>query len=98
MRINPSPIVALNHAAAVAMSEGAEKGLALMDEANAARKLENYSLFHASRADLLRRLNRFDEATIAYTRALQITTNHIEQQYLRKRLGEVTKSNGRRLS
>ena len=96
MRINPSPIVALNHAAAVAMSEGAEEGLALIDEANAAGKLENYYLFHAARADLLRRLNRFDDATTAYMRALPLTTNHIQQQYLRKRLFEVNKTNGRR--
>ena len=94
MRINSSPIIALNHAAAVAMSEGAEKGLALIDEANGNRKLENYYLLHAARADLLRRLNRFDEATTAYTRALSLTTNMIEQRYLRKRLSEVTKTNG----
>jgi len=90
MRINSSPIVALNHAAAVAMSEGAEKGLTLIEAANVKRKLEHYYLFHAARADLLRRLKRFDEATTAYTRALSLTTNNIEQQYLRKRLTEVT--------
>jgi len=94
MRINSSPIVALNHAAAVAMSEGAEKGLTLIESANVNRKLEHYYLFHAARADLLRRLNRFHEATTAYTRALSLTTNNIEQQYLRKRLTEVTKTNG----
>ncbi|HEY8224846.1 MAG TPA: RNA polymerase sigma factor, partial [Pyrinomonadaceae bacterium] len=86
MRISSSPIVALNHAAAVAMSEGFEKGLALIDEASAGRKLENYYLFHAARADLLRRLKRFEEAKTAYTRALALTTNKVEQQYLRKRL------------
>jgi len=90
MRINSSPIVALNHAVAVAMSDGWDKGLALMDEANAAKRLEHYYLFHASRADLLRRLNRLQEATASYRRALALTTNHVEQQYIRKRLGEVT--------
>jgi len=94
MRINSSPIVALNHAAAVAISEGPEKGLSLIDEANSGKKLETYYLFHAARADLLRRLNRWEEATAAYTRALSLTTNKIEQQYLRKRLAEVTKTNG----
>ena len=94
MRINSSPVVALNHAAAVAMSEGAGKGLALIEEANANKKLENYYLFHASRADLLRRLKRFEEATTAYTRALSLTTNRIEQRYLRRRLKEVIKTNG----
>jgi RNA polymerase sigma-70 factor (ECF subfamily) len=76
------------------MSEGFEKGLALIDEASAGRKLENYYLFHAARADLLRRLKRFEEAKTAYTRALALTTNKVEQQYLRKRLSEVTATNG----
>ena len=96
MRINSSPVVALNHAAAVAMNEGAEKGLALLDETNAGGKLGNYYLFHASRADLLRRLRQFDEARSAYTRALSLTTNEIEQQYLRNRLTEVARTNGQR--
>ena len=95
MRINSSPVIALNHAAA---SEGAENGLALINEANKGNRLENYYLFHASRADLLRRLNRLDEAATSYTRALALTTNRIEQQYLRERLNEVTKTTGRRLS
>ena len=96
MVINSSPVIAMNYAAAIAMSESVEKGLALIDEANAGRRLENYYLLHASRADLLRRLYRFDEATTAYNRALSLTTNKIEQQYLRKRLNEVTKTNGER--
>jgi len=94
MRINSSPIVALNHAAAVAMSEGPEQGLTLIEQTRKGGKLEQYYLFHAARADLLRRLNRFQEATTAYTRALSLTTNQIEQQYLRRRLGAVTTTNG----
>ena len=94
IRINSSPIVALNHAAAVAMSEGFEKGLSLIEEVGAVGKLEHYYLFHAARGDLLRRLNRFEESTTAYTRALQLTTNFVEQQYIRKRLSEVTRTNG----
>jgi RNA polymerase sigma-70 factor (ECF subfamily) len=90
MRINSSPIVALNHAAAVAMSEGLEKGLSLIEEAGVSGKLDHYYLFHASRADLLRRLNRLQEAARAYTRASSLTTNEVEQQYIRKRLREVT--------
>ena len=89
MRINSSAIVALNHAAAVAMSEGLEKGLTLIEEAGASGKLDHYYLFHAARADLLRRLNRLPEAANAYTRALSLTTNQVERQYIRKRLGEV---------
>jgi RNA polymerase sigma-70 factor (ECF subfamily) len=89
MRINSSAIVALNHAAAVAMSEGFEKGLILVEEAGASGRLDHYYLFHAARADLLRRLHRSREATTAYIRAISLTTNHVEQQYLRKRLKEV---------
>ena len=88
MRISTSPIVALNHAAAVAMSEGSEKGLKLIEEAGADGQLENYYLFHAARADLLRRLNHVPEATIAYKRALSLTTNDVEKQYIRKRMNE----------
>jgi RNA polymerase sigma-70 factor (ECF subfamily) len=94
MRINPSPIVALNHAAAVAMSEGLEKGLALFDEAGTSGKLESYYVFHAARADLLRRLNRPHEARMAYSRALELTTNEVEQRYVRKRLNEVSSDSG----
>jgi RNA polymerase sigma-70 factor (ECF subfamily) len=96
MRINSSPVVALNHAAAVAMSEGFEKGLVLVEEAGADRKLEQYYLFHAARADLLRRLSRLQEAQAAYLSALALTTNQVEQQFIRRRLSEVTETNGRK--
>ena len=86
LRITSSPVVALNHAAAVAMSEGFERGLSLIETAGAGGTLKNYYLFHASRADLLRRLNRTDEAAVAYRRALDLTTNSVEQNYIRRRL------------
>ncbi|HYW70556.1 MAG TPA: RNA polymerase sigma factor [Pyrinomonadaceae bacterium] len=89
MRLNSSPIVALNHAVAVAMSGEVSRGLALMEAANGARKLEHYYLYHASRADLLRRLHRIADATTAYRRALALTTNQVEQQFLRRRLREL---------
>jgi RNA polymerase sigma-70 factor (ECF subfamily) len=89
MRTTSSPIVALNHAAAVAMADGLEKGLALID---AVDTLQNYYLYHASRADLLRRLHRFDEAIAAYETALSLTTNHVEQNYLRGRLFKISAS------
>ena len=92
MRLTSSPVVALNHAAAVSMSEGPEQGLRLLEAAGAGGVLENYYLFHASRADLLRRLDRFDEAAVAYTAALSLTTNRVEQNYIHKRLAEL-KSN-----
>ena len=88
MRITSSPIVALNHAAAVAMADGCEKGLALIDAIGAGGALRNYYLFHASRADLLRRLHRHDEAVAAYEVALSLTTNHVEQKYIRRRLAQ----------
>jgi RNA polymerase sigma-70 factor (ECF subfamily) len=89
MKINSSPVVALNHAAAVAMSDGIEAGLKLIEDLAATGTLDQYYLFHAAEADLLRRLNRREEAAAAYQRALLLTTNHVEREYLRKRLGEV---------
>ncbi|HEY5445597.1 MAG TPA: DUF6596 domain-containing protein, partial [Pyrinomonadaceae bacterium] len=88
MRMNPSPIIALNHAVAVAMSEGPQEGLLLIDVAGSSGKLDNYYLYHAARGDLFRRLQRFDESTEAYSRAIELTTNQVEKQYLRKRIEE----------
>jgi RNA polymerase sigma-70 factor (ECF subfamily) len=85
-KISPSPVVSLNHAAAVAMGEGLEKGLAMMDELAAAGELDGYYLLHAARADILRRLGRREEACEAYRRALDLATNRVEQEYLRRRL------------
>ncbi len=85
-RLSPSPVVALNRAVAVAMSAGLEQGLALIDELGASGELESYYLFHAARADLLRRLNRPGEAATAYQMALTLVSNRIEEAYLRKRL------------
>lgn len=89
MRTTSSPVVALNHAAAVAMSEGFERGLSLIESAPAKGALDNYYLYHASRADLLRRLNRKEEAAEAYQQALSLTTNTVEQNYIRRRLLEL---------
>jgi RNA polymerase sigma-70 factor (ECF subfamily) len=90
LRISSSPVVALNYAAAVAMSDGPETGLELIESAGAGGRLEQYYLFHAARADLLRRLNRFDEAHTAYERALSLSTNRVEQNYIRQRLAETS--------
>ena len=89
MRISSSPVIALNHAAAVAMHHGPERGLNLMESSRVRDRLENYYLYHAGRADLLRRLHRAIEAREAYERALSLTTNHIEQNYIRRRLREI---------
>lgn len=87
--VQPSAVVALNHAVAAAFSEGMEKGLALIEEIRASRDLENYHLYHAARADLLRRLNRHAEAAEAYQRALALTANAVEQRYLLRRVREL---------
>jgi len=86
LRLNDSPVVALNHAVAVAMSEGYERGLELIDAIGASGELERYYLLHAARADLLRRLARAQEAAVAYRRAIALTENEIERAYLRRRL------------
>jgi len=89
IRITSSPVIALNHAAAVAMAQGFERGLSLIEAAGTNGALQNYYLFHASRADLLRRLSRLDEAATAYETALSLTTNRVEQNYIRRRLVEI---------
>lgn len=90
-RVQPSPVVALNRAVAVAMAEGPERGLALMEELGASSDLENYHLLHAARADMHRRLGRFAEAAKEYEKALELVTNESERRYLGKRLKEVRK-------
>lgn len=89
MRFLPSPVVALNHAVAVAMSEGLERGLKQIDEVGASGRLEDYHLFYAARADILRRLGRKSESAEAYSAALKLATNKVEQEYLRERLRQV---------
>jgi RNA polymerase sigma-70 factor (ECF subfamily) len=88
-RRTPSPVVALNHAVAVAMAEGVATGLARIEVLAASGVLEDYPYLHAARADLLRRLGRFDEAGVAYERALGLTANAAERRFLRRRLAEV---------
>jgi RNA polymerase sigma-70 factor (ECF subfamily) len=83
----PSPVVELNRAVAVAMADGPERGLRMLEPL--AEALDGYHLFHSARADLLRRLDRFDEAGSAYERALELVTNPQERRFLERRLGEV---------
>jgi RNA polymerase sigma-70 factor (ECF subfamily) len=89
-RIAPSPVVELNRAVAVALSEGEERGLELM--AALGDELEGYHLLHSARADLLRRLGRNAEAAEAYTRALELTRQRTERAFLERRLAGVTES------
>ena len=85
-RLEPSPIVELNRAVAVAMAHGPERGLELIDRI----ELPAYHLLHAARADLLRRLGRDEEAATSYRRALELPMNAADRAYLERRLGEVT--------
>jgi RNA polymerase sigma-70 factor (ECF subfamily) len=89
LAINSSPVIALNHAVAVALAGGLEEGLRRIDAVNAAGDLDEYYLMHAARADILRRMNRLDEAAAAYLRALDLAGNAVEQQFLRRRLKEI---------
>ena len=89
-RADPSPIVELNRAVAVAMSDGPEAGLALIDAIFARGDLTDYHLAHSARADLCRRLGRKSEARSAYERALVLTRQEPERQFLEKRLQELT--------
>ena len=89
-RMVPSAVVELNRAVAVAMSEGLETGLALVDELDASGRLPRYALVPATRADLLRRLGRADAAASAYREALALTGTDAERRYLEKRLAEVS--------
>ena len=88
LRIHPSPVVALNHAVAVAMVAGPQRGLDLVDKISNGGSLRRYLFFHSTRADLLRQLGRFEDATAAYRRALKLAGNAAEQEFLKRRLAE----------
>lgn len=85
-RIQSTPVVALNRAVAIAMADGIEQGLALLDQLN----LPGYHLLPATRADLLRRLGNHREAAEAYRQALALVTNEAERRFLERRLQEVS--------
>jgi len=85
--LDPSPVVQLNRAVAVALAGDVDEGLALLDEVAG---LDQYHLLHAARADLYRRLERRDEAAASYRRALELTTNEAETRYLQRRLADVS--------
>lgn len=88
-RMTRSPVVELNRAVAVAMADGAEHGLEIVERLHDSGELEGYRLLHATRADLLRRLGRVDEAAVAYERAVEQTSNRAEREFLERRLAEV---------
>lgn len=88
-RVQPSPVVSLNRAVAIAMADGPQAGLAEIGAIAAANDLDNYHLLYAARADLLRRLGLSAEAAQNYSRALALVTNDSERRYLQRRLREV---------
>jgi len=89
LRANPSPVVELNRAVAVAMRDGPTAGLSLIDAILARGDLQNYHLAHAARADLCRRLGRTAEARISYQRALDLAQQEPERRFIEKRLAEL---------
>jgi RNA polymerase sigma-70 factor, ECF subfamily len=91
LQAHPSPVIELNRAVAVAMSDGPLAGLDLINGILARGELENYHLAHAARADLCRRLGQTTEARASYERALRLTQQEPEQRFLKRRLSELPK-------
>jgi RNA polymerase sigma-70 factor (ECF subfamily) len=87
--VQPSPVVSLNRAVAVAMVDGPQRALALIDALAATGDLDDYHLLHAARADLLRRGGAYAAAAQSYARALELATNESERRFLQRRLREV---------
>jgi RNA polymerase sigma-70 factor (ECF subfamily) len=90
LQAHPSPVVELNRAVAIAMSDGPLAGLNLINEIFARGEMENYHLAHAARADLCRRLGQSAEARASYERALRLTQQEPERRFLKKRLSELS--------
>jgi RNA polymerase sigma-70 factor (ECF subfamily) len=88
----PTPVVRLNRAVAVGLAQDPARGLALVDEPELAGALVGYHLYHSTRADLLRRAGRVDEAEEAYREARRLTNNAAEQNFLDRRLRELGQS------
>jgi RNA polymerase sigma-70 factor, ECF subfamily len=88
-RVEPSPVISLNRAVAIAMAEGPGAALAIINRLSDDGDLENYHLLHAVRADLLRRIGSRNEAAKSYLRAIELVTNEQERSYLQQRLREV---------
>ena len=92
VRLDPSPVVHLNRAAAVSMRDGPAEGLVLIDALLAAGDLDDYYLAHSARADLCRRLGHTDEARKSYERALELTRQAPERRFLERRLAELQRA------
>ena len=88
-RLDPSPVVELNRAVALAMREGPAAGLAVIEAILARGELKDYHLAHAARADLYRRLGRGTEARASYERALALARQEPERRFLQQRLAQL---------
>ncbi len=88
-QMTPSPVVELNQAVAIAMLKGPLPGLALLEDSGLAETLDHYYLYHAARADLLRRTDRYNDALTAYDRALVLCRNLVERRFLMRRRSEL---------
>lgn len=86
---NPSPIIELNRAVAIAHRDGPAQGLALLDDLTARNQLREYHLLHAARAEFLVQLQRLDEARLAYENAITLTAQEPEQRFLRNKLNSL---------
>lgn len=93
-RLVPSPVVELNRAVAVSMADGPTAGLVLVDALQAAGTLNGYHLLPATRAELLRRLDRHEEAALAYRQAIELAATAAEHRYLQRRLSQVAPAEG----
>jgi RNA polymerase sigma-70 factor (ECF subfamily) len=92
LKLTPSPVVELNRAVAVAMRDGPARGLALIDSILERGDLSAYHLAHSARAELCRQLGRVEEARASYQRALELTQQEQERQFLKRRLAELPRS------
>jgi RNA polymerase sigma-70 factor (ECF subfamily) len=92
LRMTPTPVVALNRAAAISMADGPAAALPLIQRLRESGELHGYHLLHATEADVLRRLERPEAAALAYERALSLATNPGERAYLRGRLAEMAEA------
>lgn len=88
--LRPSPVVAMNRAVAIGEWHGPDEGLAALAAIDSVEQLDEYQPYHAARADLLLRASRFDEAVLAYDRALELTTNPVERRFLTDQRDRVT--------
>jgi RNA polymerase sigma-70 factor (ECF subfamily) len=87
LALHPSPIVALNHAAAVSMATGPAAALPFVDALSG--ELSEYSLWHSARADILRRLGRIEDAIASYERAHALSQNEVERRFLKRKIAEL---------